>query len=242
MSLLQDLDPDPSAITAILGIDISEDCDPANVNNAIRNLAALVVRNVLAAQGSYTSTGSANAHALATDLDWSAYEPQIIAMVAGYTNTGAATLNVDAIGAKSIVLRDGSALYKWAIRAGGVYLLTYNATADAFILLNPSPGPKTWNLVLRGTVLDGSQAFIQKAARPGKITNVTAIAGAGTGNLTIKINGTAIGGSANALSTSESDVDRSASNSYAAGDTISYTIDTASGLTSVAISVERQEE
>jgi len=57
---------------------------------------------------------------------------------AGLTNTGAATMNIDGIGAKSVKLVDGSNSPAGAITAGGIYLIAYEAGADALILLTPT--------------------------------------------------------------------------------------------------------
>lgn len=46
----------------------------------------------------------------------------------GQTNTGAATLNVNGLGATPIVMQDGSALAAGALTAGGVYALLFDGT------------------------------------------------------------------------------------------------------------------
>ena len=86
---------------------------------------------------------------------------------ANHTNSGAATLNVDSVGAKSITLNDGSALAANDIVAGGLYLVGYEADADAFLLINPSIG---FALTAAGTVtltnktIDGDDNTLQDIA------------------------------------------------------------------------------
>lgn len=129
--------------TDVDGTDIDEGCDPANINNAIRavmaNIAAL--RDLIG--GAKVSAGTANAQTLTTGLSLSAYSqglPISFEAGSGLTNTGACTVDVDGIGAKSVKLVDGSNPPAGAITAGGIYMLAYEAGADVLILMNPTPG------------------------------------------------------------------------------------------------------
>lgn len=225
------------------GNDIAESCDPAGINNALRAMVGALARALHALTGEKVTAGTANAQTLTTGLGYTAAAEVMVAFTAGagLANTGACTLAVDSIGVKNVRLQDGSALYAGAIVAGGIYLVSYDSTAGYWILLNPNAAA-AWHAVFRGTVLDGTTTLVQKAERAGKITNVAAQAGAGSAtSLTVKINGVALGGTANAISTSESDENHSSSNSYAAGDTISVTIAGASALSNLAVSIRRQE-
>lgn len=98
-----------------------------------------------------------------------------------------------------------------------------------------------WHGNIRGTVANGAIVIVLRAERAGTITRVTTKAAAGTGTATWAIEGTNLGGSANALSTSEDSQTHSSDNVFAAGDTITVTIASASGLASVAFSVEYTE-
>lgn len=66
----------------------------------------------------------------------------VLAFKAGAANTGAATINVDGLGAKAIRRQGDSALSANDIVANGVYLIrydtAYNAAAGAWVLLNPT--------------------------------------------------------------------------------------------------------
>lgn len=66
----------------------------------------------------------------------------VLAFKAGAANTGPATINVDALGAKAIRRQGDTALAANDIVANGVYLLrydtAYNSAAGAWILLNPT--------------------------------------------------------------------------------------------------------
>jgi len=79
-----------------------------------------------------TSTGSANAYVLAIDGQIAAYATgQIFKFKANFTSTGAATLNVNSIGAKSIKKKSGGSLIDVGagdILSGEVVLCVYDGT------------------------------------------------------------------------------------------------------------------
>jgi hypothetical protein len=82
-------------------------------------------------------TGGADAYAIAPVPAVAAYAAgQAVTLKPGNANTGASTININSLGAKSIKMPDGSALQANAMLATGVYLLVYDG-AD-FILANPS--------------------------------------------------------------------------------------------------------
>lgn len=89
------------------------------------------------------TTGSSNAYVGTTGYSFTSLtEDAIYTFTANFTNTGAATLNIDSIGAVNIRLLDGSlALIAGMIRSGLVYRVMYDGTQ--FILLNPSRGTYT---------------------------------------------------------------------------------------------------
>jgi hypothetical protein len=94
--------------------------------------------------GTYTyggvSTGSANVHAISTGQAPSAYaNGQIFSFRAGYTNTGATTLNAHSLGA--VAVQDNNtraALVGGEIVAGSHYYVQYYSSV--FYLLNPTQG------------------------------------------------------------------------------------------------------
>jgi hypothetical protein len=51
-------------------------------------------------------------------------------------NTGAATLNINGIGAKALEKDAGTALSSADMITGGYYLVSYNLSADKFLILN----------------------------------------------------------------------------------------------------------
>ena len=86
-----------------------------------------------------TTTGSANAYVLTPTPALTAYAAGIsVRAVLSFTNTGAATLNISGLGAKSIKRQDGSALAANMMINTQESDLVYDGTN--FILLNPAGG------------------------------------------------------------------------------------------------------
>lgn len=104
--------------------------------------------------GALTSSGSANAQTLTTNQSLSANaDGEKLSFVAGFTNTGAATLNVDGNGAKAIRKLGDIALAPADIIANAHYIVQYDASANsaagAWLLINPSstPADARWNFL-----------------------------------------------------------------------------------------------
>jgi len=110
---------------------------PSGVNNSWRESFARVKRWYEDIQGAKTTTGSSNAYVLAAARTVAAYAAGDAYMFkANHTCTAAgSTLNVDSVGAKSIVTPAGAALGAGDITSGGIYIVAYEATADKFMLL-----------------------------------------------------------------------------------------------------------
>lgn len=122
---------------------------PGSVNNAARALMAGVARLRDDINGSITTGGGSNIYTVTSLSGITALTNNIrIAIKASFTNTGAATLNLNTIGAKSIRVFDSGAegaLVAGQIIANGRYDLEYdtaaNSAAGGWILLNPTPDP-----------------------------------------------------------------------------------------------------
>lgn len=69
------------------------------------------------------------------------------------------------------------------------------------------------------------------------ITEVTTISTAGTATLTVKINSTALGGTANSVSTSEQSQAHSSANAVASGDDIVLTFSSVSSCENVSVKI-----
>lgn len=127
------------------GVNIAEGCNPSGINNAIRAFMADVRKLINDQGGKIVSGGAADVQTLTTESTITAYAGgQMFAFIAGYTNTGAATLNVDSVGAKAIRKGADVALAAGDIAAGALCIVAYDASADtaagAWMLANPVIG------------------------------------------------------------------------------------------------------
>ena len=84
---------------------------------------------------------------------------------------------------------------------------------------------------------DGSNVVIGKAPQAFTITEVTTICTTGTCTVTVEINGTPLGGSANSASTSEQSQAHSSANEVEAGDTVEIVISSNSGCEGLTVDV-----
>ena len=78
-------------------------------------------------------TGSGNNFILTMSPPVLAYNQTPIFFKASHTNTGAATLNINGLGAKAIVSPNGAAMLPYDIRAGGIYCVVYDGTSFQLI-------------------------------------------------------------------------------------------------------------
>lgn len=132
--------------TATTAIPLSQlDANFSNVNAAINN--ALTFSNYA------VDTGVANTYTVAITGQTTTYAAGLaIQFLATNANSGAATLNVNSQGAKSIVRTDGSALAAGDIAANAIVSVMYDGTN--FQLLNDSGGAaETFsNVTVTGTI------------------------------------------------------------------------------------------
>jgi hypothetical protein len=112
---------------------------PSAVNDTIRQIMADIaveaqknaVKVLASVAGTDTVTGS-----MTPDL--TAYSAgMIVILTPANNNTGAATLNIDTLGALDIQKYDGEALAAGDLRSGIPAVLVLDSGADDFILLNP---------------------------------------------------------------------------------------------------------
>ena len=75
------------------------------------------------------TTGSANAYVLTTTLSLAAYVTgQSFLIIPNFTNSGAATINVDTLGAKNIKKNGATALVSGDLVSGTIYRIAYDGT------------------------------------------------------------------------------------------------------------------
>jgi hypothetical protein len=153
----------PASNTQIATIDIAENCLPGGINNALRQLMADVRAFANDVGGKAVSAGT-DTVTLATATGYTAYaDGTILAFIVGGTNTGAATLNVDGVGAKAIRKGADVAVAAGDLVAGMAAIVIYDASANtaagAWMLVNPATVSldadlTSWAAVVRASGFD----------------------------------------------------------------------------------------
>lgn len=159
---LADLDLTFSNNTDALGQSTAGSANVSTIDTIFQKVLTLLALFYDEIGGTGTVGGTADAITLATNGTYvfqALASGLITAFKASWDNTGAATINVDSLGAKAIRRQGDSALSAGDIVADGIYLLrydtAYNSSAGAWVLLNPtvsgSISPATTTQVLTGT-------------------------------------------------------------------------------------------
>jgi hypothetical protein len=109
----------------------------ANVNNSARADEGILARMWKSINGSLTTTGAANVYAVTCAQTLSAYYTGLwVRAKANFTNSGAATMNFNALGAKALVKENGAALASGDIVNGVIYDFVYDGTNIQVLQLN----------------------------------------------------------------------------------------------------------
>ena len=119
-----------------------ENMNYSEVNDAAREMQAIIARDLQDQNGTIVSTGSTSSYNLSINASLSGYQDgDLFAFQAHAKNNGATTLKVSTLSSLSVVATDLSALVEDSIAAGGVYFARYksaSASSRQFQLLNPS--------------------------------------------------------------------------------------------------------
>lgn len=119
---------------------------PSQVSPTARAMMGGVKRFYDHINATVTSGGAANVQTLTYTVAPAAYvSGDRYTFIAGFTNTAATTLNVNALGAKNVKI-GSTALAGSEIRSGQAYDIAYDGTQ--FQLLNPSVASVAWTPVL----------------------------------------------------------------------------------------------
>lgn len=148
---LADFDTTAANNTDVLGQGTTGAAAVSTIDNMIQNLMGVLARFYADFGGTGTVGGSANAATLTTASTYQALATGVVVTLkAASANTGAATLNVDGLGAKAIRLSGDTALSGSEMLANGIYTLRYDASyasaAGAWVLLNPETSRTTLGL------------------------------------------------------------------------------------------------
>jgi len=141
-------------------INWAEGQSPGSVNNSSRAEMAAVAKYRDDTSGLLETAGSSDAYTLTTNQVFaSLIDGMSVAFTASFTNTGAATLNVDGKGAKALVMWPGEDLIAGKLVEGGIYAATYNAADEEFRLHQPYPE-------LRDEIPAGTAMLFAQASAP----------------------------------------------------------------------------
>ncbi len=132
--------------TADNSINWSEGQLPSTVNDSARSMMAALAKYRDDINGSITTTGSANAYVLASTTTYTnLLTGLVVGFKANFTNTSAASLNLDGLGAKALRMFSASgdvALVTGNIVQNGHYVARYdiaaNGGAGGWVVLNPT--------------------------------------------------------------------------------------------------------
>jgi hypothetical protein len=98
------------------------------------------IDKIEAAMKATATTGTATAYVLSSGLSLTAYATgQVLRIIPNNTNTGAATINVDGLGAKSLTKQGAAALDAGDLVSGRVYELAYDGTQFQVVGLVAAP-------------------------------------------------------------------------------------------------------
>lgn len=154
---LADLSTTAASNTDFRGTSILGTNTVNNIDSMLQNLASMLARfyDDVGATGSVG--GTADAITLTSGSTFqSLANGNVVWFKAASNNTGAATINVDALGVKAIRRQGDSALQSGDIIANGVYGLrydtAYNGAAGAWILLNPAASIASASTTTAGVV------------------------------------------------------------------------------------------
>jgi hypothetical protein len=170
-----------------------------------------------------TTGGSSNAYTLTlTTASGAIVAGHRYCIIPNHTNTGAATLNVSGQGAENIFY-GGKALTGGEIQSGTPLILVHDGT-QFNIASNLNKGVSWIKLIDIPTPADGDYVALRSIPTDLEFLSIKSIAESGTCTATVKINTTALGGTANSVSSTTQTQAHSSSNSASVDDDIKVTI------------------
>jgi len=133
---------------------------PSTVAPTMRSSRGANKRQAVQHNAFYTSTGSANAYVLTyAQAPEQIFKGQKFAFFANHTNTGAATLNINSLGAKAIVQNDTiAALKAGQIISGMAVIVYYDGTR--FRLISSSKADPDFTGTVTASLFSGSGASL----------------------------------------------------------------------------------
>lgn len=177
--------------TSLNSMAVTDSTVPSSLDNLIRQLMADTRRfaNDIGAKAVSAGTDTVT---LTTETVLTAYaDGTMLGFIAGGTNTGATTLNVDGVGAKAVVKAGGTALAAGDIVSGMAVHVVYDASqgAGSWMMLNPQPSTAITTLSTAFSPASASAAaYLDLAEDTDNGTNRVRLSGAqSTADVTITL-------------------------------------------------------
>lgn len=110
---------------------------PSTVNNSAREMMAAEARDVADTRKLITTAGSSSAYTASTSTQPGSYvDGWTVYLKPNHSNTGAATLNLDSLGAKALRSVSGTAMAAGEIVINRPFTARYDSTGDEFLVDN----------------------------------------------------------------------------------------------------------
>lgn len=134
---------------------------PSAVNDAARALEGILARGLKDTTDGYIlTTGTSSAFTVTTNRTLSAYYDGLQQSIEFHTTPNAApTVNLDSIGAKTLVWPNGTAIGNGDLASGSRAMVEYDSGLDKFQVLNP-PGPFSVNALTEDVTPDGTADYV----------------------------------------------------------------------------------
>lgn len=167
---------------------------PSLVNNNLRELEAIIARWAKdTTDGFVTTTGSGTAYEAASNRTLSAYYDGLQLILELHTTSGASpTLDIDEVGAQSLVWNDGTAVGSGQLPSGAFVHVIYDLTNTNWVVLSLASGLSALvddtspqlggQLDVNGNPLGDGTLELLKFSETGSAVNEFTIANAATGN------------------------------------------------------------
>jgi hypothetical protein len=117
--------------------------------------------NIIQGQSSLTNTGDVYSGTLSVGVTSYRDKGVYLCKISATNTTSVPTLNLNGIGAKTIVLNDGKALSAGSLLINGWYEFLYDSGSNKFLCLNPASVPyKSYVALLNQTLTNAPTAIV----------------------------------------------------------------------------------
>ncbi len=206
--------------------------DPVRITEAIHQLAEIADTFALSATQIISGTGLTGGGTLAADRTLNVVAGT--GLVANANDVALSFLGLQTLtdpnADRILFWEDSAGSFAWLVASTGLTITTTNLTAS-------STFTDTFSVLIE-TVANQDYKIVVKCPFGGTIVNTTSICVSGTATATFKINTTALGGTANAVSSAEQTQAQASNNVFVAGDDIVITMSANASCLRASLTVE----